>query len=283
MLTPAVTFAAFAIAQSVGHSDQLTVVTAFTSLSLLSIMIDPIAELVTAFTNLTSALSSLDRIQEFLLKPVLEDSRQFQSSLKDNDGRDDEVLEAHVSSQRVEDNDIQLEEVSPTKLIHNQRAVLRLKNVTVSYIDEKPVLHDINMILPESNFTIVTGPVGSGKSTLLRSLLGEVRVLSGEIHSQTPRQIAYCDQTPWILNVSLRQNITRTSDYDSERYKRVIESCQLQDNFKQLPEGDQTLAGSKGLSLSGGQKARIVSLLDSPKYFGNELFSLSIVAGKGSL
>jgi ABC-type bacteriocin/lantibiotic exporter with double-glycine peptidase domain len=59
MLTPAVTFAAFAIAELVSHGAEFSVVTAFTSLSLLGILINPVAELVTATRNLASALSCL--------------------------------------------------------------------------------------------------------------------------------------------------------------------------------------------------------------------------------
>lgn len=233
MITPAVTFAAYAIAQSVSQSSQFAVTAAFTSLSLLSIMINPIAELVTAATNLGSALSCLDRIQEFLEKPGL----NRENHLPGFDGSESNGEKYEATS-------------SP---------LFSLSNAVLGYTDQKPVLNSINKTIRSSTFTIVTGPVGSGKSTFLRALLGEVDILQGSLQSSKLRQTAFCDQEPWILNTSVRDNILGISEYNADRYRKVIEACQLQHDFDQWENGDGTYAGSHGMSLSGGQKARIVS------------------------
>lgn len=46
-------------------------------------------------------------------------------------------------------------------------------------------------------------------------------------------------------------------DYNETRYKEVIEVCALEDDLKQLPFGDNTIVGERGVALSGGQKARV--------------------------
>lgn len=248
MITPAVTFAAYAIAQAFSQSSQFSVTTAFTSLSLLSIMINPIAELVTAATNLGSALSCLDRIQEFLEKP----------------GLPSEGLSIGIGP---------IEDIEGKATASDSSALFRLADAVLGYKNEKPILNNINKTIFPSTFTIITGPVGTGKSTFLRALLGEVDVLQGTFHSSRIRQIAYCDQKPWILNTSVRDNILGITDYNAERYHKVIKACQLQDDFDKWELGDGTFAGSSGILLSGGQKARIVS----PLATGNLILGLTLL------
>ncbi|CAG2117279.1 unnamed protein product, partial [Medioppia subpectinata] len=56
---------------------------------------------------------------------------------------------------------------------------------------------------------------------------------------------------------SVRQNILFGSQYNEEKYNRVVKACALDTDFKLFPYGDQTLVGERGVLLSGGQKARI--------------------------
>lgn len=60
-------------------------------------------------------------------------------------------------------------------------------------------------------------------------------------------------------NQSIRDNITGYSHFDQDLYDQTIKACELEEDFRQLPQGDFTNVGSKGLALSGGQKQRVVS------------------------
>lgn len=60
-------------------------------------------------------------------------------------------------------------------------------------------------------------------------------------------------------NQSIRQNIIGYAHFDGQLYNQVIKACDLQKDLTQLPKGDMTIVGSKGLALSGGQKQRVVS------------------------
>ena len=154
-----------------------------------------------------------------------------------------------------------------------QSSQIRFENATLSY-KEKPILSNLNLTLPQGALTILVGPVGSGKSSFLQSIMGELQLTSGSLFSH--RSLAYCTGLDyWLLNATLRDNILLGSAYNEEKYKEVIQSCCLTHDVSQLPAGDLTEIGEKGINLSGGQKARValaravyadkeVYLLDDP-------------------
>lgn len=59
------------------------------------------------------------------------------------------------------------------------------------------------------------------------------------------------------ISGTVRSNILFGQPYDRERYRQVVKKCALERDFSLLPNGDRTIVGERGASLSGGQKARI--------------------------
>jgi ABC-type multidrug transport system fused ATPase/permease subunit len=107
-------------------------------------------------------------------------------------------------------------------------------------------------------FIAVVGGVGSGKSSIVNTILGEVTTLSGTVSVQG--KLAYFSQTPFIMNASVRDNILfgHVGELvDEGLYQRAIDVCALRRDLDVLPNGDETEIGEKGITLSGGQKARI--------------------------
>jgi ABC-type transport system involved in cytochrome bd biosynthesis fused ATPase/permease subunit len=94
---------------------------------------------------------------------------------------------------------------------------------------------------------------------LLKGLLGEVFTSTGFVYTSGDKEMAYCDQLPWLTNSTIKQNILGQSDLDENRYKTVVCACALDSDFAEFINGDLSLVGSNGLSLSGGQKQRVVS------------------------
>ncbi|KAH7322247.1 ABC transporter type 1, transmembrane domain-containing protein [Rhizoctonia solani] len=134
--------------------------------------------------------------------------------------------------------------------------------------DRHFTLHDISVIFPEGVLSLVYGPTGSGKSSLLSAILGEMDRLEGE--SYLPRDptylnaktglkmaISYCAQQPWLEHKSIKDNILFGSPLDEERYKATLDACALRPDLALFDDGDETEIGEKGVSLSGGQKARV--------------------------
>jgi len=65
---------------------------------------------------------------------------------------------------------------------------------------------------------------------------------------------SYAGQEPWIFPGNIRQNILFAREYNESLYQEVIGVCALEEDLRQLPYGDMTLVGERGVSLSGGQK-----------------------------
>jgi ABC-type bacteriocin/lantibiotic exporter with double-glycine peptidase domain len=88
----------------------------------------------------------------------------------------------------------------------------------------------------KKQFVFIVGPVGSGKSTLLKGLLGETPSSQGFVYcKQTP--IGYVDQTPWIQNGTIQQNILGVSNYEDDWYRQVIYVCALDHDISIMPKG----------------------------------------------
>ena len=87
------------------------------------------------------------------------------------------------------------------------------------------------------------------------SLLKEIHLTSGSVLING--RIAYASQESWCFNSSISQNILFGKPYDKQRFNEVIRVCAMERDLKLFPFAERTLVGERGVSLSGGQKARI--------------------------
>ena len=117
------------------------------------------------------------------------------------------------------------------------------------------VLKNINFNCKQSELVIVVGPVGSGKSSLFQAILSEIKIRQGSI--EVNGKLSYASQESWIFGGTIRENILFDSEFDQERYEKVIKVCALERDLKLFADGDETFIGERGIVLSGGQKARV--------------------------
>ncbi|ULT98914.1 hypothetical protein L3Y34_000336 [Caenorhabditis briggsae] len=101
----------------------------------------------------------------------------------------------------------------------------------------------------------IVGSVGGGKSSLLSAILDEMVLLEGRV--KVGGSIAYVPQHSWIFNKSIKENILFGNEHSKNFYDHVIGACQLRPDFRHFQQGEQTMVGENGITLSGGQKARI--------------------------
>uniref|UniRef100_A0A671TU71 ATP-binding cassette, sub-family C (CFTR/MRP), member 10 n=1 Tax=Sparus aurata TaxID=8175 RepID=A0A671TU71_SPAAU len=114
------------------------------------------------------------------------------------------------------------------------------------------------LVLVQGSLVVVVGKVGCGKSSLLAAVTGELSRLSGVVYvADRAAGFGLAAQEPWIQHASVRDNILFGKAHDPAFYQAVIEACALSDDLNVLPNGDKTEVGENGVTLSGGQKARL--------------------------
>ncbi|KUI69238.1 Multidrug resistance-associated protein 1 [Cytospora mali] len=233
-------FTAYAIVSQVQGSSGLSVSQAMTSLAALNLLAAPLGHLLYSIPQGWAALGCFERIQEFLLETPRTEQRTLPST---------RTSTTFTSNQEGV-------ELKSTRLPSQNKIVVSKGSFGWSDSSSHIVKEVDVTIQIGSELTILVGPVGCGKSTLLKGLLGETSKLRGQVEVSSSA-IAYCDQTPWIINGSIRDNIVAKSDFEAAWYTTVCQACGLDVDFRQMPDGDSTVVGSKGVKLSGGQKQRI--------------------------
>ncbi|KZT36419.1 hypothetical protein SISSUDRAFT_1049930 [Sistotremastrum suecicum HHB10207 ss-3] len=108
---------------------------------------------------------------------------------------------------------------------------------------------------------LICGPTASGKTSLLMALLGEMHYTAlkptGGYNLPRGAGIAYAAQESWVLNVTIKDNILFGAPHDKARFDKVIYQTGLLRDLSLFSAGELTEVGEKGITLSGGQKARI--------------------------
>ncbi|GKU05754.1 unnamed protein product, partial [Fusarium langsethiae] len=194
----------------------LSVAEAFTSLSLVSLVTQPLVSVLVSLMQIAGVFAGCGRIQAFLL-------------LKEQD-------------------------LMTTEVPENGLAVA-IENATFSTDDGNILLSDVSIRIAQGTINLIVGKVGSGKSSLLKAIIGENTPSQGNIKREA--SVAYCDQLPWLRNTTISKNIIGQSQVDEKWLATVIRSCALEEDLARLPQGQETIVGSRGVALSGGQKQRV--------------------------
>ncbi|KAI9217146.1 P-loop containing nucleoside triphosphate hydrolase protein [Blastocladiella britannica] len=166
------------------------------------------------------------------------------------------TVDALVAIQRIKGLLLAQElETQPEIVSDDAPNAIEIKNADFEWNDGQTQLHDVNLAIPKGKLVAIVGAVGSGKSSLLSGLVGEMKRTRGDVYLSGT--FGYAPQQPWLMNATLKQNVLFSQPFDQARYRRAIELGALERDLDQLPAGDATEIGEKGINLSGGQKARI--------------------------
>ena len=84
-----------------------------------------------------------------------------------------------------------------------------------------------------------------------------MRVLGGGVRVRREGGVGYVPQQAWVLNASVRENVLLGREYEQGWYREVLRCCALEPDLRALPHGDETEIGERGVTVSGGQKARL--------------------------
>ncbi|XP_063809091.1 ATP-binding cassette sub-family C member 4 [Pseudophryne corroboree] len=170
------------------------------------------------------------------------------------------VSEARVSIRRIK-NFLLLDEISKPAIDLSQEKdenlLVQIQDLTCYWdnTSEMPTLQNISCSVRPGELLAVIGPVGAGKSSLLSAVLGELPKDKGFVDVRG--RIGYVSQQSWVFSGTVRSNILFGKEYVQEKYERVLRVCALKKDLLQLEDGDLTMIGDRGVTLSGGQKARV--------------------------
>ncbi|KAJ7353080.1 multidrug resistance-associated ABC transporter [Mycena albidolilacea] len=122
-------------------------------------------------------------------------------------------------------------------------------------------LHIDHLVFKQGCINLILGQTGSGKTTLLLSLLGETYFtpVSPQSWYSLPRAggVAYAAQESWVQSATIKENIVFGGEFNAERYRKVLYQCCLEKDLELFAAGDEQVVGERGLTLSGGQQARV--------------------------
>ena len=172
------------------------------------------------------------------------------------------VQKADVSWKRIKPLMNSPESLEPLRVIKPER--VSIENLSFSYGDGNPVFSGLSIVASPGEIVGVTGSVACGKSTFGRTFLceseygGSIKFGEKELSDLSPREIAatvgYLGHDPELFADTAKNNVLCGSDGDLYSY---LEATALKDEVLSMENGADTLIGSGGIRLSGGQAQRL--------------------------
>lgn len=176
-------------------------------------------------------------------------------------------LDALVEHSKI-DLDGALPEVTyPTKTASDRLNELAADHLTFHYPNSVNGIEDISLKVKRGSLTVITGRIGSGKTTLLRTLLGLLPADSGEVRWNgqvvsdagnffIPPRSAYTAQVPRLFSNTLRNNILLGMNKSDDDIYKATKLAVMDRDLEILDDDLETMVGSRGVKLSGGQAQR---------------------------
>ena len=156
---------------------------------------------------------------------------------------------------------------------------IALKDISFGYVENKPILKNINLTVKKGERIAITGETGSGKSTLVDLIIGLLKPGKGEIFidgvilnkqniKSWRNKSGYIPQTIYLFDGTVAHNVVIGEDIiDEEKVRAVLKKANMLDFLEKHHEGIHTKVGEGGIKLSGGQKQRVAiarALYDDP-------------------
>jgi len=258
------------------QGEQLTAPIAFTSIAIFNELRAAFSIIPEAAVRLFETLISVKRIEDYLNQDEINMDVTVSDTVKIGFEGATVCWPTSTNTDNEETPEDAESDITTTIVDHPQEDTFTLK--------------DLNVVFPNNQLSLICGGTGSGKTLLMLSLLGETETKQGTVccpRSATPptlddstaitsihlseddsdhiappnwileHAVAYVAQTAWLQNASIKDNILFGLPFIKKRYNATLAACALVKDLSYLEDGDATEIGEKGITLSGGQKARV--------------------------
>lgn len=210
----------------------------------LGFLIAPIVQMSNISTQLTEAISGLDRTEELMNIPSESDNKNRTENLKSFAGD------------------------------------FKFDDVSFSYQDDKLVLHHINFEAPSGTITALVGSSGSGKSTIANLVASFLEPTSGKIYIDNVdlstvlldsyrKNIGLVLQDDFLFEGTIKENILFSKPTASDKeVNDAVKMAYVNEFTDRFGDGLNTMIGERGVKLSGGQRQRVAiarAILANPK------------------
>lgn len=156
---------------------------------------------------------------------------------------------------------------APVRSAEERLETLEVREMSYRYPESRRGVEAINLRLQRGTLTVITGRIAAGKTTLLQTLLGLLPADRGEIYWNgqrvedaasffTPPRSAYTAQIPRLFSASLKENILLGLPEERERLEQATHMAVMEHDLQGLENGLETVIGTRGVKLSGGQVQR---------------------------
>jgi subfamily B ATP-binding cassette protein MsbA len=214
-------------------ANTMTLGTFFAFNIFLGLLVAPVFQIVAIGTQITEAITGLERTREIL-------------------------------SEKLED-----EEPGRTVNLDRVNGLVEMENVSFAYDTRKEVLHDVSFRSEPGTVTALVGPSGAGKSTIIgliaafyvpssgKALVDGVDLAAVKLNSYRT-QLGVVLQETFLFDGTIRENVAFARPYASE--EEILAACHIArvDEFAESFENRyDTVVGERGVKLSGGQKQRV--------------------------
>ncbi|KAG8405220.1 ATP-binding cassette glutathione S-conjugate transporter ycf1 [Metarhizium acridum] len=199
------------------HASPLTTDIVFPAFALFHLLTTPLTILPAAISSVTEASVALTRLSAFITADEVQENAVIHS---------DAVTQAGAES-----------------------VAIREATFTWDRQQTKPAIEEVNFTARAGELCCIVGRIGRSKSALIHAILGSLHKVKGTV--TVHGSVAYVAQDTWLLNATIRDNITFGHGWDPGFYENTVKACALVSDFVQFPNGD------RGIMLSGGQKARL--------------------------
>ena len=147
---------------------------------------------------------------------------------------------------------------------------IKFENVFYGFKGRKPILENINFKINKNDFIGIIGETGSGKSTLIKLMMGFITPSKGKIiidednlaiiRNDFQSIIGYVPQNFYLIDDTILKNII-FGDYEDniniDKINKILKEVSLEKFVGNLPDKLNTIVGSDGKQISGGQAQRL--------------------------